>query len=168
MPGFIDSLGGQGVDDVLAVLRIWQREPGPQRQPAPRPPPLPLGPVPLHPHGPEPEGFHAQPETTKVDVVKQQLDRGARMALLDARAQSDYLQEHIADAVSVPFFDPDPYVAQLPRDAWLVCYCSCPHAESKTLASKLVDKGFAKVTVLDEGLRVWKSRGYPTRVGMEP
>lgn len=168
MPSFEAALGRKGVEDLLAILRQWQKSPGQARKPAAKPPPLPLGPVPIHPQGPEPEGFNAHPKTTKVQVVKEQLDRGARLALLDARAQSDYLQEHIADAVSVPFYDPEPYLAQLPKDAWLVCYCSCPHAESRTLATKLMEKGFSKVTVLDEGLRVWKSKGYPTRTGMEP
>ena len=57
---------------------------------------------------------------------------------------------------------------QLPRDAWLVCYCACPHAESGNLARKLVEKGFTKVTVLDEGLGVWRNRKYPTSSGIDP
>ena len=90
------------------------------------------------------------------------------MAILDARAPSDYLNEHIKGAVSVPFYDPSPYVDQLPRDAWLVCYCACPHAESGQLARKLVDQGFPKVTVLDEGLGVWRNRKYGTSEGADP
>jgi cytochrome c oxidase cbb3-type subunit 3/ubiquinol-cytochrome c reductase cytochrome c subunit len=90
------------------------------------------------------------------------------MAILDARAPSDYSREHIAGAVSVPFYDPGPYFDKLPKDAWLVCYCACPHAESGQLASKLAAKGFPKVTVLDEGLGVWKSRGFGTSTGLEP
>jgi cytochrome c oxidase cbb3-type subunit 3/ubiquinol-cytochrome c reductase cytochrome c subunit len=171
MPAFGVALGDDGVEDVLALLRSWQAKPAVSRSPAARPPPLPLGPVPLNPHGPEPEGFVAQGTgggTTRADVVKAQLDRGARMALLDARAPSDYMREHIAGAVSVPFYDPDPYFAALPRDAWLVCYCACPHAESGQLAQKLVAKGFTKVTVLDEGLNVWRMRKYGTQAGVDP
>jgi cytochrome c oxidase cbb3-type subunit 3/ubiquinol-cytochrome c reductase cytochrome c subunit len=168
MPAFARTLGDAGIDDVLAALRAWQRAAPPALKPPAKLPPLPLGPVPLHPGGPEPEGFAATPELTRLDVVKSQLDRGARMALLDARAPSDYITEHIADAVSVPFYDPEPYVAQLPKDSWLVCYCSCPHAESGQLAQKLLQRGFAKVTVLDEGLRVWKAKSYATRTGFDP
>jgi len=69
--------------------------------------------------------------------------------------------EHIAGAVSVPFYDPSPYFAALPKDTWLVCYCACPHAESGQLAQQLGAQGFTKVAVLDEGLGVWKARGYP-------
>jgi cytochrome c oxidase cbb3-type subunit 3 len=121
--------------------------------------------VPLNPHGPDPIGFKPFPGTTPADTIKAELDRHARMAILDARAPSDYTNEHITGAVSVPFYDPDPYVADLPKDSWLVCYCSCPHAESRGLAQALMSKGFAKVTVLDEGLGYWKSKGYGTQSG---
>jgi cytochrome c oxidase cbb3-type subunit III len=169
MRGFRSELGDAGVEDVLALLRTWQTKSAGVARPAPsKPPPLPLGPVPINPRGPEPAGFRTYPQMTGADVIKGQLDRGARMALLDARAPSDYMNEHIAGAVSVPFYDPEPYVAQLPRDAWIVCYCACPHAESGSLAQKLLAKGFTKVTVLDEGLGVWKGRKYPTHVGMDP
>jgi cytochrome c oxidase cbb3-type subunit III len=169
MPDFDSTLGDHGVDDVIALLRGWQARGATVAHPAaPRPPPLPLGPVPLNPRGPEPVSFRAFPLTTTAESIKAQFDRGARMAVLDARAPSDYLNEHIAGAVSVPFYDPDPYLAQLPKDAWLVCYCSCPHAESGTLAQKLQSKGFTKVTVLDEGLGFWKGRKYPTRTGLDP
>jgi cytochrome c oxidase cbb3-type subunit 3/ubiquinol-cytochrome c reductase cytochrome c subunit len=169
MHAFADALGAANADDIVALLRSWQtRSQRVVHGPAARPPPLPLGPVPLNPKGPEPLGFRVHPGTTPADIVKAQLDRQARMAILDARAPSDYAREHIAGSVSVPFYDPDPYVSALPKDAWLVCYCACPHAESGQLAQKLLAKGFTKVTVLDEGLGVWKARKYETRVGLEP
>jgi cytochrome c oxidase cbb3-type subunit 3 len=169
MPGFESKLGESGVEDVVALMRSWQARAAAAPRPLPaRPPPIPLGPVPLNPRGPEPAGFRSDPRLTRADVIKGELDRGARMALLDARAPSDYLNNHIAGAVSVPFYDPDPYFAALPKDAWLVCYCGCPHAESGSLAQKLVAKGFSKVTVLDEGLGVWAMRKYPMRTGVDP
>jgi cytochrome c oxidase cbb3-type subunit III len=169
MHGYRGTLGADGVEDVIAALRLWQTQVAPAARPAPaKAPPIPLGPVPLNPRGPEPIGFKAHPATTSVDAVKHELDRGAKMALLDARDSSAYLSEHIKDAVSVPFYDVDPYVEHLPKDAWLVCYCACPHAESGDLARKLVEKGFTKVTVLDEGLGVWRNRKYPTSAGINP
>ena len=160
MPAFGELLQPQQIDDVIGALRNF-RPSAPEAMGFTRPPPLPLGPVPLNPDGPEPEGFKATPDTTPADVVHAQLERGARFALLDARAPSDYLREHITGAVSVPFYDPSPYLDALPKDAWLVCYCACPHAESGQLARALMDHGFTKVTVLDEGLGVWRSRQYP-------
>ena len=169
MRAFGAILGQQGVDDMIAVLRRLRPAVAERRfWPAEQTPPIPLGPVPLNPHGPEPVGFHALPAMTPVDVIKAQLDRGARMGILDARAPSDYADGHIAGAVSVPFYDPDPYISSLPANTWLVCYCACPHAESGQLAAKLVSNHFAKVTVLDEGLWVWKARGYPIHSGTDP
>ena len=167
MAGFAGTLGDGDIEDLVAALRSWKTPVFVVKQPT-RPPPLPLGPVPLNPKGPDPVGFRATPLLTPADVIKAQLDRGARMAILDARAPSDYMNEHIAGAVSVPFYDPEPYVDALPRNAWLVCYCGCPHAESGALAQKLVAKGFTKVTVLDEGLGVWRSRKYGIHTGQDP
>jgi cytochrome c oxidase cbb3-type subunit 3/ubiquinol-cytochrome c reductase cytochrome c subunit len=170
MPAFAPRLGEGDIEDLVAFLRSLQSSEPQIAAPAPpaRMPPLPLGPVPLHPRGPEPVGFRPFPATAPVDLVKAQLDRGARMGLLDARAPSDYAAEHIAGAVSVPFYDPAPYFSQLPKDAWLVCYCACPHAESGTLAQKLEAAGFSRVTVLDEGLGVWRAHHYATKTGIDP
>ncbi|MCL2451027.1 MAG: rhodanese-like domain-containing protein, partial [Polyangiaceae bacterium] len=170
MVAFGQALGESGVDDVIALFRRWQADAGPIH-PTSSPahvPPLPLGRVPLNPRGPEPFGFRSTPDTTPAEVIKGQLDRGARMAILDARAPSDYVNEHIAGAVSVPFYDPAPYIRQLPRDAWMVCYCACPHAESGQLARKLATAGFKKVTVLDEGLGFWRSHQFGTQAGIDP
>lgn len=168
MPAFKDELGAAGIEDVLAALRSWQRGRAVAFKPPPRPDPIPLGPVPLNPKGPEPTGFKKYPETTPADVVKAALDHKARLALLDARASSAYAIQHIAGAVSVPFYDPKPYLSKLPKNAWLVCYCSCPHAESGELAQKLEHAGFSKVAVLAEGLGVWRARKYPTHTGPKP
>jgi rhodanese-related sulfurtransferase/mono/diheme cytochrome c family protein len=170
MTSFDKALGESGTDDAVALLRSWQAAAGPVRHTASpaRVPPLPLGRVPLNPRGPEPIGFRPNPDTTPAAMIKAQMDRGARMVILDARAPSDYVNEHIAGAVSVPFYDPSPYLRQLPKDAWAVCYCACPHAESGQLARKLVAAGFKKVTVLDEGLGYWKGHGYATHAGIDP
>jgi cytochrome c oxidase cbb3-type subunit 3/ubiquinol-cytochrome c reductase cytochrome c subunit len=165
MLGFAGKLGNQGVEDVLAFMRSWTPlldATLAQAAAPPSPPPLPLGKVVLNPKGPAPIGFQATPGVTPAAVIKAQLDRHARMGILDARAPSDYLNEHIEGAVSVPFYDPAPYFDKLPKDVWLVCYCACPHAESGQLAEKLRAQGFTKVTVLDEGLGFWRAQKYGT------
>jgi cytochrome c oxidase cbb3-type subunit III len=182
MPSFEQTLGDAAIEDVVAYVRGFQNPPPPlpslaahqQMEPRdlPKPPnvapPLTLGPVPLNRGGQEPTGFKAFPEKTNCDTVHGELTRGAKMALLDARAPPDYTNEHISGAVSVPFYDPDPFVSKLPKDAWLVCYCACPSAESGALAQKLMDKGFKKVTVLEEGLGTWKNKQYGTKTGPTP
>ena len=174
MPAFQKTLGDEGIEDLVTLLRSWADPPAPPPAPAP-PSPMELGPVPLNPKGRDPVGFKAesakpgaQPATTPMDLIHSELQKGARMAILDARAPSDYVTAHIAGAVSVPFYDPSPYLAKLPKNSWLVCYCACPHAESGTLAAKLVAAGFKKVTVLDEGLGAWTNKNYPVSSGEKP
>lgn len=169
MPGFSATLGAAGIEDVVAYLRGLPSWVVPGETPGDKaPPPIPLGPLPLNPKGPEPRGFRHFPNMSPVKVVAAQLKRGARMALLDARAPSDYIHSHIKGAVSIPFYDPFPYIAALPTDTWLVCYCGCPHAESGALAKQLHDAGFRKVTILDEGLGVWSEQGNPLQTGTAP
>ncbi|HEX3853502.1 MAG TPA: c-type cytochrome [Polyangiaceae bacterium] len=167
MPSFSPKLSDSDIEDVVALLRTWASPPPPEPPVAPAPP-IPLGPVPLNPKGSDPVGFKPFPATTPMAIIHAQLERGARMVLLDARAQSDYLNQHIAGAVSVPFFDPSPYLDKLPKNSWLVCYCACPHAESGQLAAKLQQAGFKKVTVLDEGLGAWTMQKYATSSGEKP
>jgi cytochrome c oxidase cbb3-type subunit 3/ubiquinol-cytochrome c reductase cytochrome c subunit len=170
MAGFGAALGDGGVEDVLALLRAWQAAAPPPAAAAaaPRPPPFSAAAAVLNPEGPEAVGFRAVPAFTSADIVKAQLDLGARMIILDARAPSDYAREHIAGAVNMPFYDPGPNLRLLPRDVWLVCYCGCPHAESGQLAQKLAAEGYSKVAVIDEGFRFWKKQRYPVRDGNSP
>jgi cytochrome c oxidase cbb3-type subunit 3 len=170
MPAYATTLSAQDINHVIQFMRDAAVELAKElaAEATSKPAPLRLGPVPLNPKGKAPVGFTRHPGTTKADLVHLQLSQGARMAILDARTPSDYQLDHIAGAVSVPFYEPEPYFAKLPKDAWLVCYCGCPHAESKALAQKLMDHGFRDVTVLDEGLGFWKMKGYPTRAGATP
>jgi cytochrome c oxidase cbb3-type subunit 3 len=169
MPAYEAKLGAQGIDDVIVYLKnlpaqVRRANPTGLIEPAP----LPLGPVPLNARGPEPKDFKPYPEMTAVAIVAREYQRKARMAILDARAPTDYAADHIAGAVSVPFYDPSPYLAKLPKKAWIVCYCGCPHAESGSLAMKLQAAGFEKVTVMDEGLWEWKAKGHPMKQGPKP
>jgi mono/diheme cytochrome c family protein/rhodanese-related sulfurtransferase len=167
MLSYTQSLGKQGIEDVLAYLRNL---PPPKSEPpvAAVSEPQPFKPVPQYPKGPAPQGFKAFPDMTSVEIVGAQLKRKAKMLLLDARVPSDYEMEHIGGAYNVPFYDPTPYLDKLPKNTWLVAYCGCPHAESGNLAKELLKAGFKQVTVLDEGLWIWKERGLPMNKGRAP
>jgi cytochrome c oxidase cbb3-type subunit 3 len=169
MQGYAKTLGEDGIENIMAFLRTQPNWLIPGETPGTKHiTPLPLGPLPLNPHGRAPANFKAWPLATSIDVVGPAFSQHARLALLDARAPSDYMHQHIAGAVSVPFYDPSPYLSKLPRDAWLVCYCGCPHAESGQLADRLRQAGYTQVTVLDEGFGAWISKGYPTHTGAAP
>ncbi|HEX4336818.1 MAG TPA: c-type cytochrome [Polyangiaceae bacterium] len=169
MKAFSASLGADRIEEILGYMRslpAWLA-PG-EVAGSIRPPPIPLGPVPLNPKGPAPVGFRPYPAMTPLSVIWRELQRHARIGILDARTSSDYTTLHIEGAVSVPFYDPSPYLDDLPRREWLVCYCGCPHSESGALAQQLLNAGFTKVTVLDEGFGAWTAAGHPTRNGQTP
>jgi len=163
MPGFGAQLTDQAIDDLVALIRSWQTPPdsGPTDLPSSD-----LGDPVLNRGGPDPD-FGPDLYAPVVDV-KAQLDAGAAMVLLDARPPLDYVAGHIAGAVSVPFYDVESYLAQLPTEYFTVSYCACPHAESTAAANTLLAHGYTKVKVIDEGYDAWVELGYPVSLGTEP
>jgi cytochrome c oxidase cbb3-type subunit 3/ubiquinol-cytochrome c reductase cytochrome c subunit len=165
MPAFAQKLGTEKIDDVVALLRSWQRPP----DEAPELPPKPgaLTSVVLNPRGPQP-AFEPKTDFIKVDLVKAEVDRHASMIILDARPPADYARMHIAGAISVPFYQADAFAKELPKDRYVLTYCGCPHAESGKLRDALRKLGYSRVAVIDEGINVWRDRGYPVRGGAKP
>lgn len=163
MPAFEHTLPRTTIADIVALLRSWAKPVAPGDVPIPGT----LGPIVQNPDGPDPN-FTVGQRFTPADVIKAELDRGAAIGFLDARAPSDYVAEHIKGAANVPFYEASDYLFALPKDKWLVSYCACPHAESGVLLDTLLANGFTKVTILDEGFFVWRDRGYPVRSGPNP
>ena len=114
--------------------------------------------------GPEPN-FSSDSPYVSIEELKQELDRGANMIILDARPKQDYDMDHIAGAISMPFFEVEQRYKELPRDAWIVTYCACPRAEAQEAANILQQKGFSKVKVFYEGYFEWLAREYPIAKG---
>lgn len=164
MPGFETSLTSQQMDDLVALIRSWQV--APDEKPVDLPS-TDLGDPLVNGDGPE-ASFEGSDLYVGFEQVFEQYDSGARMVLLDARAPGDYVTGHIAGAVSVPFYDTGSFIDQLPKDEWIVAYCACPHAESTAAANVLLNNGFDKVKVLDEGLPAWEGAGYPMNTGPKP
>ncbi|MCS6902026.1 MAG: c-type cytochrome [Myxococcales bacterium] len=165
MPAFADQLTPQTLEDLVVLIRSWQQPPG---QLVGEQPVWTADQLLQNPQGADPP-FDDTDRFVGVDRVWEALSvQKYRLALLDARAPSDYLQEHIAGAVSIPFYETEKHLEKLPRDVWLITYCGCPHAASGTVADALKAQGFTRVRVLDEGFYVWRERGYPTRGGPSP
>jgi cytochrome c oxidase cbb3-type subunit III len=160
------TLKKQDVDDVVTLLRTWQKAPNAQLDLPPKAGELKS--VVIHPKGPEPTTFKEGADFIPVDVVKKEVDRGAALVIVDARAPGDYAMMHVAGAISVPFYTVNDYAAQIPKDRWILTYCACPHAASVKARDALRALGYKKVAVLDEGINVWRDRGYPVRCGSKP
>jgi cytochrome c oxidase cbb3-type subunit 3 len=160
---FDTELTSQNIADVVALIRSWQMpvDPDPCGTPV-----RDFASALLHPEGDAPD-FPAGRFVPVADVFAA-YDSGARMLLFDARAPCDYVEEHIAGAVSVPFYEVASYVEQIPQGETIVTYCACPHAEAEAAADALEAAGFADVKVLDEGLPLWIEEGHPLTSGTAP
>ncbi len=162
MKGFAGKLSSEQIADVVALIRSWQKPVDTNLELPPKPGELKS--VVIHPKGPPP-AFDPKADFVPVDTVKKEMDRGATMIILDARAPSDYARMHVAGAISVPFYDAEKYAPQIPKDRFILTYCACPHAASVKLRDAMRKLGYTKVAVLDEGILAWRDRGYPVRGG---
>lgn len=165
MPAFHTQLTPQTIGDLVVLIRSWQQPPGDVSSEVPL---WRADQLVINPQGSEPP-FESTEHYVSVDHVWESYEvRKDRMIILDTRAPSDYVLEHIAGAVSGPFYDVDSFVDLLPKDTWIVAYCGCPHAASDAARDALLARGFQRVRVLDEGFYTWREREYSTRSGVEP
>ena len=165
MVGFAGKLTKTQIDDLVALVRSWKIPP--EELPDLPPKAGALTSIVVNPKGPQPE-LEEGASFIKVDAVKKELDRGASMVIIDARPPADYARMHIAGAISVPFYATADYAKQLPKDRYILTYCACPHAESGQVRDALRKLGYPRVAVIDEGLLVWRDRGYGVRGGAKP
>lgn len=171
MPAFAGRLTPQQIDDVVAYLRVMSTDAGlPALAPPPQTPPeLPsLADMELviHPDGPPARLTLREERYVPSAQVKRELERGARMIIIDARATSDWLTMRIPGAIPVPYYELNSILEELPRDGtWMIAYCGCPHAASGRVVDALREHGFTNTAVLDEGIQHWHTEGYPTASG---
>jgi len=165
MPGYSTELTSQAMDDLVVLIRSWQQ---PVDDAAEVVIEQDLTRAVLNPDGSDPDFELREGRFVPVDAVQAALEAGKRMVIIDARPPSDYAVSHIRGAVSVPFYDAESAVSLLPREAWNIAYCGCPHAASGQVVDTLSAAGYERTAVLDEGFFVWVERGYPVTNGVEP
>jgi cytochrome c oxidase cbb3-type subunit 3 len=164
MKAYGSELDAQQIADVVAYLRTWSVGP-PQILVRPRD--SAEGPVVLNPAGKSPELTVHDDRFVPAAEVKKALDEKRRMVIVDARVSSDWDREHITGAISVPYYALDG-LNRIPNDGtWVLAYCACPHHASGVVVDELRKRGYAHTAVIDEGVIVWKDRGYPM-TGSDP
>jgi cytochrome c oxidase cbb3-type subunit 3/ubiquinol-cytochrome c reductase cytochrome c subunit len=164
MQPYGNQLTYQQIDDLVVLIRSWQVDVA--APPSELPSKTLEAPL-LNPEGPEPT-FPLEGRYISTEELAAAYEEGAAMVLADARPPSDYVLGHISGAVSVPFFEVENYLEQLPKDRWIVAYCACPHAESGVVADALEAEGFSQVKVLNEGYDDWVEKGHPITPGAQP
>jgi rhodanese-related sulfurtransferase len=109
---------------------------------------------------------HKEIPRITVEELKQEMDRGADIVVLDAQPKTTYDKGHIKGALSFPWAAKLTHwdVRQLPRDKMIIIYCDCGpgEADSSDAAAQLSEMGFSNVKVLaDPSIRGWIKAGYP-------
>lgn len=98
------------------------------------------------------------------------LFQAGNSAFLDAREREDYLVEHVAGALWLPF---SAFARRRPAvleyvatDGPVVVYCEGGDCHSSRMVAEMLrDFGYGDVRVLDIGWAAWKSAGHPTESG---
>jgi rhodanese-related sulfurtransferase len=92
--------------------------------------------------------------------LKQKLDKGHKVIILDARSQ--FGPEIIKGAVHVPTADVEEWAKKASKKAFIVTYCTCAHDEaSDAEMKKLRELGFTSTFSLTGGLEAARSAGIP-------
>ncbi len=158
MPAFQDTLPTQDVDDLVAwLVSMKPTQPTAPVQNPKVPSDLPLV---INPKGAQATFRLREGRFVAADDVKKALDEKRRLVLIDARSPSDWIQFRIPGAVSLPYHEPS-QLDRVPKDGtWVVAYCACPHHASGEVVDALRKRGYANTAVLDEGILVWRDRGY--------
>jgi cytochrome c oxidase cbb3-type subunit 3/ubiquinol-cytochrome c reductase cytochrome c subunit len=157
MRDYSDRVSEALANDIVALIRSWQH---PVDQDPPPPYEADFDNARLNPDGADPSFELREERFVSIHAVAQALEAGESLVLLDARPNSDFSISHIEGSLNVPFYDVSKYAGDLPRDAWIVAYCGCPHAVSGRAVDALIAEGFTRVAVLDEGFYDWEEAGY--------
>lgn len=165
MQGYADRLSDNELDALTAFLRSrasgWDA-PKVALRAAPEPQQYVL-----NPDGETPAFSLRAGRYVAATEVRQALEDGKRMVLLDARPMSDWQRTHIPGAVPMPYYTkPRQMLEHLPDDGtWIIVYCACPHAASGRVVDALREQGVPNTAIIDEGIIVWTQRGYPIEAG---
>ena len=101
-----------------------------------------------------------------IQELKQMMDKGTDMTILDIQPKEVYEMGHIKGALSFPWKSKISMqdVRSLPRNKPIITYCDCGPGESDSadIASQLILLGFRDVKVLqDPAIQGWREAGYP-------
>jgi rhodanese-related sulfurtransferase len=100
---------------------------------------------------------------TNVNEVKQRLDKGEKLTLVDVREESEWARGHLPGAVhlSKGVIERDIESKAPDKNAELILYCGGGF-RSALAADNLQKMGYKKVISMDGGWRGWTEAGYPT------
>ncbi|MCU1285532.1 MAG: moeZ 1 [Acidobacteriales bacterium] len=100
---------------------------------------------------------------TNVEEVKQRLDSGEKLTLVDVREDNEWAKGHLPGAVhlSKGIIERDIESAVPDKNAEIILYCGGGF-RSALAADNLQKMGYKKVISMDGGWRGWNEAKYPT------
>lgn len=95
-----------------------------------------------------------------VQELRNKLDRGERLLVLDVRDDEEWASGHIAGAVHLYVGHLEKQIAEVPRDKPVAVVCSVGHRAGLG-ASILLRAGFPQVYNVLGGVTAWRAAGFP-------
>jgi rhodanese-related sulfurtransferase len=95
------------------------------------------------------------------DRVKQLMDSGEKLVLIDMRSAKEYQQSRLPGARSLPLAELANRFSEVPRSGRVVLYCDCKPADIADRAVFLEYRGYRNIFIMPEGYQGWLKRGYP-------
>ena len=114
---------------------------------------------------PAASGSHAKAEAAdaiemNVESLKQRLDAGEDVFVLDVRSPQELEQEGLIEgSLNIPIDDLDSRLAEVPKDKPLAIYCH-RGGRASSAAALLREKGYTE-PIEYGGISAWKEKGYP-------
>jgi rhodanese-related sulfurtransferase len=94
--------------------------------------------------------------------VKQLLDAGEKIILIDMRPAKEYQQSRLPGARSLPLPEVASRFGEIPKSGRVVLYCDCKPYDIADRAVFLEYRGYRNIFIMPEGYQGWIKRGYPT------
>jgi sulfur-carrier protein adenylyltransferase/sulfurtransferase len=115
----------------------------------------------IHPAAPEPTTVNTQGDITSVEL-KQRLDRGDKLTLVDVREPNEFQINRIPGTVLIPLGEIPRRYAELGKDDEIVVHCKTGGRSAKA-ADFLRSVGFRRVLNLKGGVLDWIDKVDPTQ-----
>jgi rhodanese-related sulfurtransferase len=96
------------------------------------------------------------------DRVKQLMDAGEKLVLIDMRPAKEYEQSRLPGARSLPLAELANRFGEVPKSGRVVLYCDCKPDDVADRAVFLQYRGYRNIFIMPEGYQGWIKRGYPT------
>lgn len=97
-----------------------------------------------------------------IDDVKQRMDRGEKLVLVDVREDSEWAADHLPGAIHLGkgVIERDIEKTVPDTNTELILYCGGGF-RSALAADNLQKMGYKNVISMDGGVRGWREKGYP-------